>query len=103
MKIGFDYDQTLNTTKGMMTAKLKKKMGDELFIISARHDVNDQMKSKAHDLGIPLSNVFATGSNLAKVKKVFDLDLNVFYDNNPDVIDQIKKNAVKKVKAILFN
>lgn len=100
MKIGFDFDQTLNTTKGIMTAKLKKKMGDDIFIISARNEVSDSMKKIAEDIGIPLENVFAVASNKKKVQKVKELNLSYFYDNNPDVIDQLKDS---KTKAILFH
>jgi hypothetical protein len=40
-------------------------------------------------LKIPHTRVFATGSNTNKVKKVQELGLNVFYDNNSDVVNQL--------------
>ena len=39
MKIGFDFDDTLTTTKGMNIAKLRRSQGHELFIVSARNEV----------------------------------------------------------------
>ena len=99
MKIGFDFDQTLNTTKGMMTAKLKKKMGDDLYIISARNEISDSMKKVAEEIGIPLKNVFAVSSNKQKIEKVKELNLAYFYDNNIQVIEVLQSQGIK---AILF-
>jgi hypothetical protein len=46
------------------------------------------MESTANDLGIPLSRVYATGSNTEKIKKVKELGT-YHYDNNQDVINQV--------------
>ena len=48
------------------------------------------MLSTARELGIPLSRVYATGSNKAKVQKVLSLDIGTHYDNNTDVVNELK-------------
>ena len=48
------------------------------------------MKATAEEVGIPVTRIYATGSNKAKVQKIKELSIGVHYDNNPDVIDDIK-------------
>jgi len=88
-KVSFDYDDTLTTDKGKELAKRKIEEGKTVYIISARHSVSN-MLSTAKDLGIPLSRVYATGSNKAKVEKVLSLNIGTHYDNNSDVVNQLK-------------
>lgn len=88
-KVSFDYDDTLTTDKGKELAKRKIEEGKTVYIISARHSVSN-MLSTAKELGIPLSRVYATGSNKAKVQKVLSLDIGTHYDNNTDVVNQLK-------------
>ena len=92
VKISFDYDDTLNTPKGMKLAAEWISKGAEVYIISARQDKNG-MLARAKDLLIPESRVYATGSNKAKVEKVKELGIDVHYDNNQDVIDALGNNG----------
>jgi hypothetical protein len=95
MKVGFDFDDTLTTEKGMRVARFRNKPNNELYIVSARREVGNDMLAKAKELDISPSHVFATGSNKAKVEKVVSLGLNMFYDNNIDVINALKGTDVK--------
>jgi hypothetical protein len=88
-KVSFDYDDTLTTNKGKELAKRKIEEGKTVYIISARHSVSN-MLSTAKELGIPLSRVYATGSNKAKVEKVLSLNIGTHYDNNTDVVNELK-------------
>jgi hypothetical protein len=88
-KVSFDYDDTLTTDKGKEIAKRKIEEGKTVYIISARHSVSN-MLSTARELGIPLSRVYATGSNKAKVEKVLSLNIGTHYDNNTDVVNELK-------------
>jgi hypothetical protein len=88
-KVSFDYDDTLTTDKGKELAKRMIEEGKTVYIISARHFVAN-MLSTAKELGIPLRRVFATGSNQAKIKKVLSLNIGTHYDNNSDVVNQLK-------------
>jgi hypothetical protein len=88
-KVSFDYDDTLTTDKGKELAKRKIEEGKTVYIISARHSVSN-MLSTARELGIPLSRVYATGSNKAKVEKVLSLNIGTHYDNNTDVVNELK-------------
>lgn len=93
-KISIDYDDTLSTDRGFKTAQDLIKGGAELYIISARKDKEGMLKT-ATELGIPSSRVFATGSNKAKVEKVFELGIKKHLDNNEDVIKQLGKIGEK--------
>ena len=95
MKVGFDFDDTLTTEKGMRLARFRNNPHNELFIVSARHEVGSDMLAKAKELGISSGNIYATGSNKAKVEKVIKLGLAYFYDNNKDVIDALNSKGVK--------
>ena len=95
MKVGFDFDDTLTTEKGMRVARFRNNPNNELYIVSARHEVGNDMLEKAKELGISSSHVFATGSNKAKVEKVLQLGIAFFYDNNKDVMDALNSKGVK--------
>jgi hypothetical protein len=89
-KISFDYDETLTTEKGMELAKQWIAKGADVYIISARGSI-DPMLTRAKELGIPKSRIYATGSNKAKVEKILQLGISKHYDNNADVIKQLGK------------
>ena len=88
MKISIDYDFTLSTAKGQELAKKLIREGNTLYIISAR-STKSGMIDIANKVGIPISRVFATGSNSNKVKKVKELEIKVHYDDNSDVIKEL--------------
>ena len=88
MKISFDYDGTLSTAKGTEMAKEFIAKGKEVYIISARH-LKVGMINKAQSLGIPVSRVYATGSNEAKIAKIKSLGIEEHYDNNQEVINKL--------------
>ena len=88
MKISFDYDGTLSTEKGTEMAKEFIAKGKEVYIISARH-LKIGMVKKAQSLGIPVSRIYATGSNEEKIAKIKSLGIEEHYDNNKDVINQL--------------
>lgn len=87
-RISFDYDDTLSTKKGKELAQSLIDKGADIYIISARHDKAGMLKT-ANDLKIPVSRVYATGSNKAKIEKVLELKIFKHYDNNPDVIKEL--------------
>jgi hypothetical protein len=86
--ISFDYDETISTDRGKELAKRKIAEGNNVYIISARHDV-EGMLSIADELGIPHSRVYATGSNKSKIEKIKELGIQKHYDNNADVIAEL--------------
>lgn len=88
-KVGFDFDDTFSTQKGFDMAVEWKDKGAEIYIISAREQ-KDGMLPRANKAGILFSKVYATGSNQEKIKKVKDLGLDIFYDNNSDVIKELE-------------
>jgi hypothetical protein len=96
-KVSYDYDETLTTAKGMAKAKRDIAVGKTVYIISARGD-KDAMVNRAKELNIPLSRVFATGSNKAKIQKIQSLNIKEHNDNNIDVINQLKELGIKTTK-----
>lgn len=88
IKVSFDYDGTLSTAKGMELAQQEINKGNIVYIISAR-SFKPFMYSRANKLNIPHSQIFATGSNKAKVEKIKELGITKHYDNNPDVIKEL--------------
>jgi hypothetical protein len=93
-RISFDYDDTLTTEDGMTLAQQWLKKGAEVFIISARSSVQP-MLTRAEELGIPRANIFATGSNKAKIDKIHELRIAKHYDNNADVVKALQGIGVK--------
>lgn len=87
-KVSFDYDGTISTKKGTELAQSFIDDGATVYIISAR-STSKTLNAKADDLGIPHSRVYATGSNKAKIEKIKDLEIDIHYDNNQDVIDEL--------------
>lgn len=61
----------------------------EDFISRCMSD-EEGMLSKAKEIGIPESRVYATGSNKAKIEKVKELGIDIHYDNNSDVVNELK-------------
>jgi len=84
--VSFDYDGVLTTSKGIEMLDASVARGTNVYIISARHD-DSGLKEFASKHGVKLSNVFATGSNKAKIEKVKELGVSKHYDNNIDVIN----------------
>lgn len=87
MKTSFDYDGTLTTAKGK---DLANATSGTKYIISARHDKAGMLET-AKELNIMPSRVYATGSNEAKIKKVYELGIDKHIDNNPDVVKKLGK------------
>lgn len=90
VKISFDYDGTLSTAKGK---ELAKSLDGDIYIISARQS-RTGMLSTARRLNIPISRVYATGSNKAKIEKIKQLGITKHYDNNMDVIKQLENIGI---------
>ena len=87
LKISFDYDSTLSTAKGTELAK-KLIQSNDVYIISARSN-KDNMLTRAKEIGIPESRIYAMGSNNDKIKQIKRLGINTHYDNNPKVVDAL--------------
>ena len=98
-KIGFDYDGTLSTSAIKEIAKKYVERGDNVYIVSARRYVSASMLSVARDLGIMITRVHAVGSTQAKIDKVLELGLNIFYDNNPKVLSELRLKGINTKKT----
>ena len=97
-KISFDYDETLTKPDIMEKAKELISNGVNVYIISARGNVEPMLK-RAEELGIPKSRIYATGSNKLKVEKIISLDIDIHYDNNESVLEQLKTTNTKGIKV----
>lgn len=88
-KVSYDYDDVLSKKEYQDKAKQDIADGKTVYIISARNEIAG-MRATAEEVGIPVTRIYATGSNKAKVQKIKELSIGVHYDNNPDVINDIK-------------
>jgi len=95
-KISFDYDGTLSTSEGKAKAKEYIDKGADVYIVSARSS-KDGMFAVADELGISHSNIYAMGSNEAKIAKIIELSISKHFDNNQDVVDSLGSKGEKFV------
>jgi hypothetical protein len=99
LNVSFDYHDTLTTDKGKKL--LVKEMDDKntIYIISAAQH-KSELEPFANKYGIPLSRVFATGSNQKKVDKLKELNIVRHYDNSQEVIDIAKDKEGLKTEIV---
>lgn len=97
MKVSIDYDGVLSTESGKEKVKQLLSEGVDIYIISARRD-KEGMLGVVEVLGIPASRVYATGSNKEKIAKIKELSIATHYDDNPDVVNELKKVNIKSIK-----
>lgn len=88
MKISYDFDGVLSKSEWQIDAMRHLEMNHPVYIISARSNPNPLIRL-GEKLGIPKSRIFATGSNKRKVEKVLELGIDIHYDNNPKVIEDL--------------
>lgn len=94
-RVSFDFDGTLNTEEGRVYLEEEKSKGSHIYIISARSD-DEYLQGFAIANAIKKENVFAVGSNDAKVAKIKELNISRHYDNNLDVVEAVRGIAVNK-------
>lgn len=94
-RVSFDYDGVLSTQKGKELALEELKKGNIVYVISAR-DTAASMYPTTLELGIPIMNVFATGSNSKKIEKILELRIQKHIDNNFDVISKLPAGVGEK-------
>ena len=83
--VSFDYDGVLTKSAGIETLDKAVARGTNVYIVSARSD-DSALKEFASKHNVKAANVYATGSNKAKVEKIKELGVSKHYDDNPDVI-----------------
>jgi hypothetical protein len=100
-KVSLDYDGVLSTPQGEELYKELIDAGNDVYIVTSRNesegrDILDEAKS----LRLPQDKVlFTNGAPKSDVLK--RIGITKHYDNNEDVINEIKKNA-PDVEAIKF-
>jgi hypothetical protein len=90
-KVSLDYDGVLSTTRGKLLLKKLLSEGTDVYVISAR---SEEMNVE----GVPASRIYATSSNKAKIEKIKELGIETHYDDNPDVVNELKKLNIKSIK-----
>jgi hypothetical protein len=85
MKVSFDFDGVLTTSKGIRKAIDLVEKGVIVYIISARSEADGILKI-AKRIGIPENRVHATGSNQKKIWLIQALNITTHYDNNIEVV-----------------
>lgn len=90
-KVSLDYDGVLSTDKGKELLKRLLSEGIDVYVVSARRE-------RMNVEGLPESRVYAVGSNKRKIETIKRLGINTHYDDNPDVIEELKQSNVKAIK-----
>lgn len=101
MRVSFDYDETLTTSKGQQMALNEIKKGNEILILTARQERDSApVYAMAEKLGIKKSNVhFTNGQD--KWKFVLRLHIDKHVDNSQEQIDKINKYTTSE--GVLLN
>ena len=94
-RVSFDFDGTLNTEEGRAYLEEEKAKGSHIYIISSRSN-DEYLQGFAIANAIKKENVFAVGSDDAKVAKIKELNISRHYDNNLDVVEAVRGIAVNK-------
>lgn len=88
-KVSFDYDETLSTARGKERLYKHYSDGDTIYVISARDNQSNLEDLVKNIEGVNLLRVYATGSNKNKIEKVKELNIDIHYDNNRNVINEL--------------
>jgi len=100
-RISFDFDGTLSTPQGKSLAKRFISKGYMVYIVTARTPrLSKAVYEVADELGISHNRVKLTGSNSAKIDFIVNNRIRKHYDNNPDVVQELKD---KGIDATLVN
>ena len=100
-RISFDFDGTLSTPQGKALAKRFISKGYQVFIVTARTNrLSRAVYEVADELGISHNRVKMAGSNSAKIDFIVNNKIRKHYDNNPDVVSELKD---KGIDATLVN
>ena len=93
MRISYDFDDTLTTEKGQQMALNDIKNGNDVFILTARQERdNEEVFKVADKLGIAHSKVhFTNGKD--KWSFVIRLKIDKHIDNNKEQVDKIERNT----------
>lgn len=105
MKISFDYDDTLTTSRGKNLFLRLQSGHNEMFIVTARQSSNPIPDSVIEELGINNNNNIFYTNGEDKWKKLKELKIDIHYDNNDEQIKKIKENTdIRGVKFfIIYN
>jgi hypothetical protein len=100
-KVSLDYDGVLSTPQGEELYKDLVDAGNDVYIVTARNEAEgESVLAKAKALRLPQDKIlFTNGQPKSDVLK--RIGITKHYDNNPDVLAEIKKNA-PDVEAIKF-
>lgn len=90
-KVSLDYDGVLSTDKGKELLKRLLSEGIDVYVVSAKRE-------KMNIEGLPDSRIYAVGSNKRKIETIKRLGIDTHYDDNPDVIEELKQSNVKAIK-----
>lgn len=100
-KVSVDYDGTLSTDAGKELYKELVDAGNDVYIVTARNEKEGgDITTVAKELRIPQDRILYT-SGAPKSDVLKRIGITKHYDNNPDVVAEIKKNA-PEVDAIKF-
>lgn len=94
-RVGFDFDNTLSTSKGQAMAKKEIESGNNVFVVTKRSPglQSEDVYAVTDKLGIDRSNVHFTYWKF-KYKLLNQLNMDIFYDDEQEEITKINKNTM---------
>ena len=93
-KVSFDYDNVLTTARGRGLFLHELNSGADVYIISARTN-KKAIVDWAEKYNIHPSKIFATGTNVQKIRKIKSLRIRKHYDDNEDVISELGRVGIQ--------
>jgi len=89
VRVGFDFEGTLSANAiQTITNQLIIAGGTEVYIISSL-DNAASLYSLSLKFGIPMTRVFAMGSDEEKIRKIKQLGINIFFDANQSIVNKL--------------
>lgn len=89
VRVGLDYDGVVtNSIIKDLTKNLVKDGSTDIYIITTRNSKLG-LYSIINQFGIPSYNIFVVEDEVEKIRKIKQLRIEVFYDNNSEIIKQL--------------
>ena len=93
-KVSFEWDDVLTTEAGKRAWRREIGFGNFVYIITNRPSITREMLEFANELKIPANRLIATGSNVAKVRKIKEMGISRHYDDNPVIKVELPRETV---------
>lgn len=110
MLVSFDFDSTLKTAAGRANVKICNQLrahlenGDKVYIISERENTREDCQEiltflRVNCLAVAGWDIHLLEDNHDKIAKILELRINMHYDDDEDVIEQLNATPTIAVNS----